>query len=138
MYSIRNRLNITIIASMALVLNLSAAFLYLRVAGHVQQVFDGALFDKAHGLISLTELDEEGLEFDFAEDGVMLEFQQHQSPQYYQLWEHGTDLLIKSPTLEDVNLPRMKVEFDKHAYADLSLPDGRAGPQTRTKPIKTQ
>jgi two-component system sensor histidine kinase QseC len=126
-YSIRNKLNITIIASMALVLTLTAAFLYLRVAGHVQQVFDDSLFDKSHGLISLTELDADGLEFDFAKDGVMLEFQQHHSSQYYQLWDQGRGLLLRSPTLEDIDLPRKGVAFGQHDFADLDLPDGRAG-----------
>ncbi|MCP4767802.1 MAG: hypothetical protein GY875_16200 [Gammaproteobacteria bacterium] len=126
-YSIRNKLNFTIIASMILVLSLTAAFLYLRVAGHVEQVFDGAVHDKAQALISLIEMDPEGLEFDFAEEGVMLEFQHEGPPQYYQLWEHGVDLLIKSPTLGETDLPRMQVEFGNHRYADLDLPDGRAG-----------
>lgn len=127
MYSIRNKLNISIIASMMLVLSLTALFLYLRVAQQVEQVFDGSVFDKAHAMISLTELDAEGLEFDFAEDGVMQEFVAADSPQYYQLWENGTDLLIKSPSLGAADLPRMAVEPGKHRYADLVLPDGRHG-----------
>ena len=127
MYSIRNKLNFTIMVSMIVVLSITAGFLYLRVASHVESVFDGALHDKAHALISLTELDEEGLEFDFAEEGVMLEFEEGESLQYYQLWENGVDLLIKSPSLEDVDLPRFNTELGNHQYADLQLPDGRAG-----------
>ncbi|MDH3858679.1 MAG: sensor histidine kinase N-terminal domain-containing protein, partial [Gammaproteobacteria bacterium] len=106
MYSIRNKLNFTIMASMIVVLSVTAAFLYLRVASHVEAVFDGAVLNKAHSLISLTELDEEGLEFDFAEEGVMLEFQQGENLEYYQLWEQGIDLLIKSPSLKEADLPR--------------------------------
>ena len=127
MYSIRHKLNFTIIASMILVLSLTAGFLYLRVAGHVERVFDGSLHDKAQALISLIEMDPEGLEFDFAEEGVMLEFQGEGLSQYYQLWENGTDLLIKSPTLGETDLPQLQVEFGKHRYADLVLADGRAG-----------
>ena len=127
MYSIRNKLNFTIIASMILALSLTASFLYLRVSGHVEQVFDGAVHDKAQALISLIELDPEGLEFDFAEEGVMLEFQDEGPAQYYQLWANGADLLIKSPTLGETDLPHMQVEFGNHRYADLVLPDGRAG-----------
>ena len=127
MYSIRNKLNFTIIASMIVVLSITAGFLYVRVAGHVEAVFDGALLDKAHALISLTELDEEGLEFDFAEEGVMLEFQEGESLEYYQLWEQGVELLIKSPSLGEAELPRMETDLGLHQYADLQLPDGRAG-----------
>ncbi len=127
MYSIRNKLNFTIIASMIVLLSISASFLYLRIVDHVEQVFDGALFDKAQALISLTELDEEGLEFDFAEEGVMLEFQQNEAPQYYQLWENEVDLLIKSPSLAESDLRRMNTDFGDHQFADLQLPDGRAG-----------
>ncbi len=127
MYSIRNRLNLTIIASMVIVLTLAAVFLYLRVAGHVERVFDAALFDKAQALISLTELDEEGLEFDFAEEGVMLEFVEGESLQYYQLWERGSELLLKSPSLQDADLPKTGVALGNHRYADLTLEDGRDG-----------
>jgi two-component system sensor histidine kinase QseC len=127
MYSIRKKLNFTIIASMIVVLLIAAGFLYVRVAGHVEKVFDDALYDKAQALISLTELDEEGLEFDFAEDGVMLEFQEHPALQYYQLWENGVDLLIKSPSLGESNLPRIGTEPGSHHFADMKLPDGRDG-----------
>jgi two-component system sensor histidine kinase QseC len=127
MYSIRNKLNFTIIGSMIVVLSITAGFLYLRVAGHVEKVFDDALYDKAQALISLTELDEEGLEFDFAEDGVMLEFQEHQILQYYQLWENGIDPLIKSPSLGESDLPRIGTEPGDHQFADIKLPDGREG-----------
>lgn len=112
---------------MIVVLSITAGFLYVRVAGHVEKVFDDALYDKAQALISLTELDEEGLEFDFAEDGVMLEFQEHQVPQYYQLWENGVDLLIKSPSLGETDLPRIGTEPGAHQFADMKLPDGRNG-----------
>ena len=127
MYSIRNKLNFTIIASMIVVLSITAGFLYVRVAGHVEKVFDDAVYDKAQALISLTELDEEGLEFDFAEDGVMLEFHEHQAPQYYQLWENGVDLLIKSPSLGQGDLPRFDTEHGNYQFADVNLPDGRDG-----------
>ncbi len=127
MYSIRNKLNLTIIASMILVLSIAAVFLYGRVAGQVEQIFDTALFDKAHSLISLTELDEEGLEFDFAEEGVMLEFQAGEAMQYYQLWERGVELLIKSPSLGDADLPLLGTDPGLHQFADLVLPDGRKG-----------
>ena len=127
MYSIRNKLNLTIMVSMIVVLSVTAAFLYLRVASHVEAVFDGAVLNKANSLISLTELDEEGLEFDFAEEGVMLEFQQGENPEYYQLWEQGVDLLIKSPSLKETDLPRLSTVLGQHQFADLQLPDGRAG-----------
>ena len=127
MYSIRKKLNFTIIASMIVVLSITAGFLYVRVAGHVGKVFDDALYDKAQALISLTELDEEGLEFDFAEDGVMLEFQEHQVLQYYQLWVNGVDLLIKSPSLGEIDLPRLGTEPGGHQFADIKLADDRNG-----------
>ena len=127
MYSIRNKLNFTIMVSMIVVLSVTAAFLYLRVASQVEAVFDGAVLNKAHSLISLTELDEEGLEFDFAEEGVMLEFQQGENLEYYQLWEQGVNLLIKSPSLEEADLPRLSTVLGQHQFADLPLPDGRTG-----------
>jgi len=126
-YSIRNKLNITIIASMVLLLSSAAIYLYTRVVVQVEQVFDTALYDKAQSLISLTELDEEGLEFDFAEDGVMLEFQTLSPSQYYQVWQENVEMLIKSPTLNESDLPREGIELGKHRYADIKLVDGRNG-----------
>ncbi len=128
MYSIRKQLNLTIIASMIVLLAIAAIFLYLRVSGQVERVFDRAIHDKAQALISLTELDEEGLEFDFAEDGVMLEFEADaDAPEYYQLWEEGREPLLKSPSLGDTELPRFGSDLGAHRFADLALADGRAG-----------
>ena len=127
MYSIRNRLNLSIILGMILLLSVSALILYLRVASHVQEVFDTGLYDKTQAMISLTELDEEGLEFDFSEEGVMLEFVEAEELQYYQLWEQGSDLMLRSPSLGEAGLPRQEVGLNLWHYADLALPDGRAG-----------
>ena len=81
MYSIRKKLNLTIIASMTLVLSLTAVFLYLRIADHVEQVFDSAVYDKAQAMISLTEQDGDEVEFDFIEEGLRLEFRGQPQPQ---------------------------------------------------------
>ncbi len=112
---------------MILLLSVAAFFLYTRVVVHVQNVFDTALYDKAQSLISLTELDEEGLEFDFAEEDVMLEFHSDESPQYYQLWEEGVELLVKSPSLGENDLPQLGTVLGQHRYSDLQLVDGRDG-----------
>ena len=112
---------------MVLLLSVAAIFLYVRVSVQVEQVFDTALYDKAQALISLTELDEEGLEFDFAEDGVMLEFHPGPEAQFYQLWQENTELLIKSPSLGENDLPRRGIPLGQHRYADIALSDGRAG-----------
>ena len=111
-----------------LVLPLTAVFLYTRIADHVVMVFDAALYDKVQALISLTELDhEDGLEFDFADDGVMSEFEVGEDAQYYQVWERGKDLLIRSPSLIENSLPLKGVELGEYLYADVELLDGRAG-----------
>ena len=112
---------------MILVMSVAAVYLYFRVSSEVEQVFDTALYDKAQSLISLTELDEDGVEFDFAEDGVMHEFVEAEVLQYYQLWENGETLMIKSPSLQDDNLPRPDIELGQIFYADLHLSDNRAG-----------
>jgi signal transduction histidine kinase len=127
MYSIRDRLNYTIIGSMVLVLLLAAVFLYARVSAQVEKVFDTSLLDKAHAMISLTELDDEGLEFDFAEEGVMLEFANQDLPQYYQVWDRDGKVVIRSPTLDGGDLPKTGTAPGTHRFADLELPDGRDG-----------
>ncbi len=127
MYSIRSKLNISIISALIIVLSLTAVFLFTRIKTHVIEVYNTALFDKAQALISLTELDEEGLEFDFAEDGVMTEFLGGASAQYYQLWARDKNPLIKSPSLAESDLPLLGTPPGKHQYYDLVLPDGRQG-----------
>ena len=127
MYSIRDRLSYSIIAGMIVVLAAAAVFLHLRIAGEVQAVFDNALLDKARAMISLTELDDEGVEFDFAEEDVMPEFDGETDPQYYQLWDHRLQPLLKSPSLAAGMLPRQGIAQGRHRFADLDLPDGRAG-----------
>jgi len=127
MYSIRKKLTLSIILGMILVLSLTTVLLYYLIAREVQTVFDTALLDKAHAMIALTELDaEDGLEFDFSE-GMMPEFEAETGAQYYQLWEHGVDLLVKSPSLREDNLPQIKTASGAHQFADIDLADGRKG-----------
>ena len=81
MYSIRNKLSLSIIFGLLVVLSLTTMLLYYLIAREAQTVFDTALLDKAHAMISLTELDaEDGLEFDFTE-GIMPEFEAESNAQ---------------------------------------------------------
>jgi len=112
---------------MILVLAITTVLLYYLISREVQAVFDTALLDKANALIALTELDaEDGLEFDFSE-GMMPEFEDESGAQYYQLWENGVDLLLKSPSLGEGNLPLIKTATETPQFADIDLADGRKG-----------
>ncbi len=112
---------------MVVILSVTTLFLYFLIAREVQTVFDSTLLDKTHAMISITELDaEDGLEFDFTE-GIMPEFESESNAQYYQVWQHGTDLLIKSPSLGEQNLPQFEIELGTHQFADVDLADGRSG-----------
>ena len=127
MYSIRKKLTLSIIGGMVVILSVTTLFLYFLIAREVQTVFDSTLLDKTHAMISITELDaEDGLEFDFTE-GIMPEFESESNAQYYQVWQHGTDLLIKSPSLGEQNLPQFEIELGTHQFADVDLADGRSG-----------
>ena len=127
MYSIRKKLTLTIVIGMVLVLSVTTIFLYYLIARQVQSVFDSALLDRAHAMITLSELDhEDGLEFEFTE-GLMPEFESDIDAQYYQLWEHGTDPLVKSPSLGGEDLPRIDTLLGEHRFSDLTLVDGRSG-----------
>ena len=127
MYSIRKKLTLTIVIGMILVLSVTTIFLYYLIARQVQTVFDSALLGKAKAMITLTELDyEDGLEFDFTE-GMMPEFEMSVDAQYYQLWERGTEPLVKSPSLGNDDLPRIDTPSGEHLFADLTLVDGRSG-----------
>jgi two-component system sensor histidine kinase QseC len=127
MYSIRKKLTLSIIVGMLVILTMTTVFLYYLIAREVQAVFDTALLDKAHAMISITELDaEDGLEFDFT-DGIMPEFEAESNAQYYQVWERGVDLLVKSPSLGEENLPLFETKLGEHQFSDLGLVDGRPG-----------
>ena len=127
MYSIRNKLTLSIIVGMVVVLSMTTMLLYYLIAREAQTVFDTALLDKARAMISLTELDaEDGLEFDFTE-GIMPEFEAEFNAQYYQVWELGIDPLLKSPSLAGQDLPRLETKLGEHQFADLDLADGRSG-----------
>jgi hypothetical protein len=76
-------------------------------------------------MISITELDvEDGLEFDFTE-GIMPEFESESNAQYYQVWQRNVDMLVKSPSLADQDLPLVEVETGAHKFVDHRLVDGR-------------
>ena len=127
MYSIRNKLTLSIIVGMVVVLSMTTMLLYYLIAREAQTVFDSALLDKARAMISLTELDaEDGLEFDFTE-GILPEFEAESNAQYYQVWERGIDPLLKSPSLAGQDLPRLETKLGEHQFADLDLADGRSG-----------
>lgn len=123
MYSIQKKLNLTIVTGMVLVLMLSSIFLYYLIARQVQNVFDSTVLDKAQALISITELDEEGLEFDFTE-GMMPEFEVGENAQYYQVWLKGEEMLVKSPSLRAENLPRLNSPLGQHIFADHQMANG--------------
>ena len=128
MYSIRSRLNLTIVTGMIVVFSVTAAFLYVLIAKQVENVFDGALYDKAQAMITLTEMESDAeIEFDFTEEGMMPEFVAGEDLQYYQLHDELTGETIKSPSLGAAELPHIGVEPGEHRYTDLELADGRAG-----------
>ena len=128
MYSIRSRLNLTIICGMVIVLAVTAVFLYFLIARQVEAVFDSALYDKAQAMIALTEMeDDASIEFEFAEDGLMPEFHRGEAAQYYQIWDDASAYTLRSPSLGEAELPRANLSTGQHRIADLRLVDGRAG-----------
>lgn len=127
MYSIHHKLNASINGGMFVVLLATAVFLHLLISQRVESVFDDALYDKANALVSLTELDEEGLEFEFARQGRMPEFESGESPQYFQLWLSDAESLLKSTSLADSELNREGLALGQHRISDTRLADGRAG-----------
>ncbi len=117
-----------IVIGMIIMFSATAVFLYLLIARQVEEVFDNSLYDKAQAMISLIEMeDDASIEFDFTEEGMMPEFVASKDLQYYQIWENGTDVVLRSPSLESSELPLVGVEPAQMHYADVELTDGRAG-----------
>lgn len=88
--------------------------------------FDNNLLTKARVLITLFEKDEDGFEFEFA-DEIMPEFSRTESPEYFQFWHQNGDNFEKSESLFDSELPYAEELVLNHRFEDIILPNGHRG-----------
>ncbi len=105
---------------------LVTVILYLIIEDWLQREFDQALESKARALMTLTEQDISGVEFNFA-DEYMPEFERIQKPEYFQLWIDDEHVLERSRSLGVLNLPHLSPRLPQPRFLNLELPDGHRG-----------
>lgn len=88
--------------------------------------FNKTLQTKAWTLATLTEQDNDKVDFDFA-DEMMPEFIRPDNPEYFQLWLGNGELLEKSHSLAGKELPFLKINLGDTHFQDVVLPDGNPG-----------
>lgn len=135
MRSIRRFLVVTLLAGSGLLVLATGLGLCALAAHRLRAEFDRALLAKARALVTLTKQQQGEVELDFA-DEFMPEFAAGSGPEYFQLWLGDGTVLERSKSLAAADLPSGGFAARplaggsaaaKPRFADLRLPDGRAG-----------
>lgn len=141
MRSIRRHLLWTLLLGVLISTVASGHFVYTRTQRLLIEQYDAVLLSKSKTLLSMLEVDEGYLEFNYA-DAFMREFEVAGTPhsgsavrgaddqdaaEYFEIW-YGEASVRTSGTLKDgQGLPRQVGALAAPAFFDLILPDGRSG-----------
>ena len=134
MNSIHKKLSRYLSISISLLLFCILLATDISVDTWISDEFDRAMINKVGLLETLVEVDENGIEFDFAGE-FMPEFEGKENPEYYQLW-YKSEVFERSDTLELFEikaLSRLDVKLHEFIIQDTVLPDGRNGRMLYTK-----
>lgn len=96
------------------------------ISGWILSEHDKSLITKVELFQTLTEFDEDGLEFQFS-DEFMIEYSRDINPEYFQIWNTRGDVFERSDSLFNVNLEKKSSELNEIIINDVILPDGRDG-----------
>lgn len=88
--------------------------------------FDESLLNRAQALAILTEQEEEGIGFEFVNEPES-EFSMSDPQVFFQFWLLGGEVLKRSQSLGDSNLPLSTRPTSKNILRNLLLPNGQAG-----------
>ncbi|MEZ5989840.1 MAG: ATP-binding protein [Planctomycetota bacterium] len=126
MNSIRTRILVfTLLSSWALIL-VSALVWYRSAEGVLVSQFDEALAVGAGSLATLMTTTDHGVELEFA-DELTPEFRPGPEAAYFEAWTADGEVVERSKSLLDHDLPFQPGKLGVHEYWNLRLPDGRAG-----------
>jgi len=126
MMSIRRKLTISLMVSIAAAFTTAGAVVHTSVKDALVEQFDEILVARSVALASLFEFESPTLEFNF-EESMMPAFQGGPEPEYFALWRFDGVALMRSESLGESELPYRSGPPDAPEYWDLVLADGRAG-----------
>ena len=126
MPSLRRRLLSGTALGTAACLSAAGLALYLTMRASLQTEFDGALRDKLATVSAMIELFDGEVNLEFT-DVEMAEYRREERPEYFQVWNVDGDVVGRSPSLGDDDLPRVERTSAATGILTAELPDGRPG-----------
>ena len=121
--SLRLRLTVAIVGVLTVLFLCLSLVLHALFARALYRQFDGRLLGDASAIAGMAEDESPEVEF---ESESLPEFEPVRRPAYFEAWLDDGKVLARSPSLGARDLPR-PVGQPAPAFADLALPDGRAG-----------
>ncbi len=126
MNSIRRRLTTGLLIGFGLLWAAGGTALYLAIRTGLIAEFDDALRATARGLAALTTQDKGRIEVDFSGE-FMPGFEQRVQPDYFQIWRENGATFVRSPSLDDHDLPQRSASVSDAQGWNLALSDGLPG-----------
>ena len=126
MRSIRRDLISVLVMGTGLILVISGISLHALIKQSMLETFDEATFVKARAVAAMMEFTRGGLSLEEPE-GLMSEFEAGDTASYYQLWLEDGQVIHRSPSLGDRDLPLPSDNDEAMDCFEFELPDGRWG-----------
>ena len=124
--SIKNSIVLSSLLGVGMILTITAVTANWFIVGWLEDNFDDNLLTKAQLLVTLFEEDEDGLEFNFA-DEFMPEFERNENPEYFQFWYLNGDVFERSNSLNGQDLPLESKKLELPNFQDIILFEGSKG-----------
>lgn len=126
--SLRTRLALCVFACITLVLAGSGFALYEVLRDRLLEQFDESLLIEARTLTGMIENDRGRVDFEWEDSESLTAHGPNALPDFFQVRGEDGESLSKSEQMPDeFDLPRFFGSFDKPAFQDLTLPNGRFG-----------
>jgi two-component system sensor histidine kinase QseC len=127
MTSIRSQLQRRLGPPIVILVVVSIAGLYLYVRHVLNKDFDATLTARARAVAAGVRWDDDR-PFDLVSpDTASEEFSPGKHAEYFQIRRWDGSTALRSRSLETAELPALAAEPERTAFADVALPDGRAG-----------
>ncbi|MEW6325419.1 MAG: ATP-binding protein [Nitrospirota bacterium] len=126
MTSIRRFLTSRLLLAAVFLLAAGHVALYLFVHHRLTAHFDASLTARARAFAGMMEQDFGGIEIDLREE-FLPEYRRGEDSDYFQVWGESGEVIERSPSLEEQDLPRRAGTLEAPLIWNLTLPDGRPG-----------